>query len=210
MKKAFLTAVCLSMAITFQSCEKYLGSSTVGGDLSPMGEVGTTYSSTSATVGGVSSLTAVVVSVDGKTSVLSGSATVTNATVKDILSKSDLITISGNEVTATNVKFKSTTEGLESVKGLDPGIIVKYDAEVGDKYETESGKTRTVKSVSTENDYPYGFMNIKVIQVEEVRNVDGIKKIRYWANHKWGLVAVEFTLDDDTTAKFPIYCSTNN
>lgn len=201
---------CLSTAILFVSCEKYFGDSTLGGDLSVMGQVGTKYSSTSATVNGVSDLSAVVVSVDGKTSTLTGSAIVTNSQVKTILANSPLVTISGDQVTASNVKIKSTTEGIESVAGLDPGIIVKYDAEVGDTYETESGKTRTVKSVSTDNDYPYGFYNIKVVKVEEETNTNGIKKITYWANHKFGLVGIEFVLADNTTSKFPIYCSTNN
>ncbi|HRZ21469.1 MAG TPA: hypothetical protein P5184_07355, partial [Bacteroidales bacterium] len=63
------------------------------------------------------------------------------------------------------------------------------------------------------DDYPYGFMYIKVIQVEEIPSAlksAGISKITYWANHRFGLVGVDFTFDDQTTADFPIYTSAEN
>jgi hypothetical protein len=198
------------VAVTLASCEKYIGGSTLGGTVSPMGEPGTTYSSTSMEIAGVSDFEASVVSVKDKISTFSGSAIVTSQAIRNILANSPMISISGNKVTATDVQFKNTSEGMESVAGLDPGIIVKYNAKVGDTYTTESNRKRTVKSVSTTDDYPYGFMLIKVIKVEEDTNAMGVKKITYWANHKWGLVSIEFEFDDGTTAKFPVYCSTNN
>jgi len=210
MKTSVLVVVCLSLAVSFQSCQKYLGGSTIGGSQSPMGEVGTTFSSTSMDVAGVSKFSASVVSVKDKISSFSGTATVTNSSIKSILSNAPQIKISGNNVTATDVQFKSTSEGIESVAGLDPGIIVKYNAKVGDTYTTASKKKRTVMSVSTADEFPYGFMLIKVTKVEEDTNAMGVKKINYWTNHKWGLVAIEFVFDDGSTAKFPLYCSTNN
>jgi hypothetical protein len=63
------------------------------------------------------------------------------------------------------------------------------------------------------DDYPYGFMLIKVIQVEETPNylkTTGISKITYVANHKFGLVGVKFTLDDGSNVTFPIYNSAEN
>ena len=210
MKFSLLLFALISLAVTFQSCEKYLGGTTLGGTLSPMGEIGATFSSTSMEIAGVSNFEASVVSVKDKVSTFSGSADVTNAGIKTILSNATEITINGNKVTAKDIKFKTTTEGFESVAGLDPGIIVKYDAKVGDTYTTESNKTRTVVSRSTDDDYGYGFMLIKVIKVEENTNELGVKKMIYWANHKFGLVGIEVVFDDGSSAKFPVYASTTN
>lgn len=210
MKSSLVLLACLSLAVSFQSCSKYLGGSSLGGTISPMGAVGTTFSSTSIEIAGVSNIEASVVSVKDDVSTLSGTAIVTSPGIKSILSNSPMITISGNNITAKDIKFKTTSEGLEAVAGLDPGIIVKYNAKVGDTYTTESNKKRTVKSVSTTDDFPYGFMLIKTIKVEEDTNSMGVKKITYWSNHKWGLVGMEITFDDNTTAYYPVYASSNN
>jgi hypothetical protein len=210
MKSSYVLLAFVSIAVTFQSCSKYLNSSSIGGTLSPMGEVGTTYSSTGVEVAGVSNFEASVVSVKDNVSTFSGSAVLKNQAIKTILSNAPQIIINGDNVTAMDVKFKTTSEGIESVAGLDAGIILKYGAKVGDKYTTANKKTRTVTSVSTTDDYPYGFMLIKVTKVEENTNALGVQKINYWANHKWGMVAIEFIFDDGSSAKFPIYCSNNN
>ena len=72
------------------------------------------------------------------------------------------------------------------------------------------GHKRKVVARSSEDDYSYGFFNIKVIKVEEDLNMMGVSKITYWANHKFGLVGIEFKLDDNTTAKFPVYNTFEN
>jgi hypothetical protein len=56
-------------------------------------------------------------------------------------------------------------------------------------------------------------MYIKVIEVEEIPSSlksTGISKITYWANHRFGLVGVDFTFDDESTAAFPLYTSAEN
>ena len=111
------------------SCEK--DNESVGGEQSPIGEVGTIVTSTSATVAGVGNIEAEVVSLSGGVSVYSGSATITNPTVKNILSNFPEFQVSGNVVTATGVKVKVTKEGIEGIAGFPPGVIVKYDAMVG-------------------------------------------------------------------------------
>lgn len=181
------------------------------GDQSPMGEIGNIVSSSSAEIAGVSSFTAEVVNLDDGVSIYAGSAVVKNPTIKNILSNAPECTVNGDNVSATNIKFKSTTDGIESVSGLDPGIIVKYDAEVGDTYPIGSTKKeRKVVSRSTEDDYFYGFFLIKTIQVEEYPGKMGVDKITYWANHRFGLVGIEFKFDDGTTARFPVYNSYEN
>jgi hypothetical protein len=181
------------------------------GDQSPMGEVGNQVWSTSGELFGCSSMTGEVVTLDDGVSSYAGTAVVTNPTIKNILSNSPHCTVNDDEVMATNIKFKSTTEGIESVSGLAPGIIVKYDAEVGDEYPI--GSTKKVRKVvrrSTEDDYLYGFFMIKVIEVEEYPGTMGVDKITYYANHRFGLAGIKFEFDDETTAWFPIYNTYEN
>lgn len=195
-------------ALLFSSCKK--NKDTLGGAPSPIGEVGVTYSSNYGAIAGVSNIAATVATLENGVSSINGSATVTNTTIKNILANHPEATINGNQVTLTGVEFKMTTEGVEAVYGLQPGIIVKYDSNVGDSYALDDGVTRTVISKSTDNDFYWGGMNIKVLQVEENLNKFGTKKIYYWANHRFGLVAMEFQFDDNSTARFPIYSSAEN
>jgi len=107
------------------------------------------------------------------------------------------------------VKYKNTAEGILDYTNKDgkPFVIVNYDSKVGDKYvlTKSDGKTitRTVVSKSTTDDYPImgGFMNIKVMKVEQDSRIPGVTKIVYVTNHKYGLVAVEVFLDDGTSTK---------
>ncbi len=202
-------AILTLLVVFFFSCEKEDFES-IGGSQSPMGEVGNRVTSSSMSIAGVSSFTAEVVSLENGVSTYSGSATVTNAAIKNILANAPECTVNGNTVTATGIKFKSTTKGIESISGLSPGVIVNYDAKVGDTYPTGDGHKRKVVARSSEDDYSYGFFNIKVIKVEEDLNMMGVSKITYWANHKFGLVGIEFKLDDNTTAKFPVYNTFEN
>jgi hypothetical protein len=203
--KSNLFIFLLSAILVFASCKKD-NDSVLGGDQSPMGEIGVTVGSTSAVVAGVSGVAGTVVSLENGISSFTGTAVITNSTIKNILANHPLTTINGNNVTVSGVELKITSEGIESITGLAPGIIVKYDAQVGDTY----AGNRTVTSRSTDDDYPYGFMLIKAIKVEENTNKFGVKKTIYWANHRFGLVGIEFTFDDNSTAKFPVYTSAEN
>ena len=202
--KLLLTA--LILAPFFVSCDKY---DTIRGTQSPIGEVGVTVSSSSMPVAGVSNINAEVVSLEGGVSVFSGTAVISNSNIKNILSNFPEVDVEGNNVTVSDIEFKLTDKGIESVSGLATGTIVEYDAKVGDEYKTSDGK-RTVVSKSSEDDYMYGFFMIKVIEVEENLNNFGVKQIRYWANHRFGLVGIEFTFDDNSTANFPVYSSAEN
>jgi hypothetical protein len=89
--------------------------------------------------------------------------------------------------------------------------VPDLSAAVGDQYvltKSDGVKiTRTVKSVSTTDDFPYGFLLIKVIKVEQDSRVPGVKAFRYYANHKFGIVRFEIVNDDDSVVAFPIYHS---
>lgn len=216
MKKLFSLLIVLSVLVLSQSCKKDKADdgTTLGGDQSPMGIVGTIVSSSSATISGVSGLSASVVTLSNGISSYTGSGTVTNPTIKNILSNIPGITISGDIVTATGFQFASTVEGIKSYVEMDPGILVKYSSSVGDTYPVGStGRTRTVVSKSSTDDYSYGFYMIKVMKIEEP--TDGLKslgvsKITYWANHKFGLVGVQYDFTDGNSAKFPVFTSSQN
>lgn len=108
-----------------------------------------------------------------------------------------------------SIKFKATSEGLQDFvhSELDetkPFTLVKYSANVGDKYEfTDKDGNQFVRKViyrSTTDDYPVVFWRIKVIKVEETITEGPLKdlvgKITYYTNHKFGLVGIEWTRAD--------------
>jgi hypothetical protein len=184
---------------------------TVEGKQSPMGEVGSKVTSTSQTIMGVSNFSASVVSLSDGISTFSASSTVTNEAIKNVLSNIPDVTVNGDKVTAEGLKFKITTEGIESVEGMGDGVIVNYGAKVGDSYPIKlMGNSRKVVYRSTDDDYNFGFFDIKVVEVEVDSKMPGIDKINYWANHKFGIVGVQFKFDDGTVAKFPVYFNSEN
>jgi hypothetical protein len=179
-----------------------------------MGEVGAATESSSMEIAGVSNFSASVIALKSGVSTYTGTATVKNEILKNLVANIPGITVVGDKVTTSGMDFKVTKEGVELKTGPGAGIWVKYDSNVGDTYPIGStGKVRTVVAKTGVDDYSYGFMLIKVIQVEETPNylkTTGISKITYVANHRFGLVGVKFTLDDGTTASFPIYNSAEN
>jgi hypothetical protein len=215
MKKLLTLILAMLFLAGLVSCDKKSDSSTsIGGDVSPMSQVGTTVQSSSVAIAGVSNLNGSVVSLSGGISSYSGTGVVTNPMIKNILSNFSEITINGDNVTATGFKFKQTVEGIESFIDVGPGILVKYSSNVGDTYPVgATGRTRTVTYKSTTDDYGYGFYLIKVIQVEEPTpglKSFGVEKVTYWANHRFGLVGVQYDFTDGSSATFPVYCSTEN
>jgi hypothetical protein len=216
MKIRIVFLLLITFSAFFVSCEKIKDvfnkdSKELSGDPSDLGAVGTTFSTTSADVAGVNNVAVSVTTQTDGISTFTGTAKCTNQSIKNILTNFPEFTVNGDDVSVTGVKFKVLKDGVESVHGLDPGVIVKYDAKVGDTYPiANTGGERKVVSKSSDDDYPYGFFYIKVLKVEENTNKMGVKKITYWANHKFGLVGIEMAFDDGTSAKFPIYSSAEN
>ncbi len=183
----------------------------IAGTPATMGESGATGKVFGANVSGVSDFSGSVTTNEAGVSVITATAKVTNPTIKNFITNLPGVTFNGDMATVTDVKIKATNEGFESIKGFDPGIIVKYSSAVGDKYYTKSGNERTVTAVSTTNDYSWDGMNIKVIKVEEnIQAKNGLSKVTYWANHKWGMVGLELKFTDGTIAKFPIVLDEHN
>lgn len=116
------------------------------------------------------------------------------------------------KVTA-EVGFKATEEGMLDYIYGDPFIIVKYGDGVGTTYsaKTPTGveQTREIVAKSTTDDFPYGFMYIKTSKVEQELNAGGVRKMTYYANHKFGLVYWEVSLDDGSKVGSYLYSSNN-
>lgn len=145
------------------------------------------------------------------------------------------ITISSNDNgnVVGSLVFQGTTYPVEG-KITDQGIydyvysngdkskpftLVKFDANVGDKWEFNVGNQKVIREVvrkSTEDDVEYGFWLVKTIDVEETiptgtmvgDNESEVKKIVWQFNHKFGFISATVTKTDNATVKVSGY-STN-
>ncbi|PKP06750.1 MAG: hypothetical protein CVU10_04110 [Bacteroidetes bacterium HGW-Bacteroidetes-5] len=216
MKKLLTFLTILLLVASVHSCDLIdAATGKLGGTPSAMGAVGVTVTTSSSPISGVSNFTATVTTSNDGVSTYSGSATVTNSALSTLFTNIPGVSVNGSTVSTTNMQFKQTTKGLELLSGPTAGIIVNYDSNVGDKYPVgKTGAYREVMTKSTGDDYSYGFYLIKVLKVEEivggVKSAAGISKITYWANHKYGLVGVQFNFGDGTFAKFPVYTTAQN
>lgn len=104
-------------------------------------------------------------------------------------------------------KFKITDEGILDYNNIDkePFVLVKFDAKVGDKYVMEKSDgtvmTREVVRKSTDDDFLWDGLMIKTIDVEQEIAAPGVKKLVYFTNHKFGIVAVRAVMEDGTNAQ---------
>jgi hypothetical protein len=203
MKKLASLLVILSLIMV--SCES--GSDlNIGGSQSDLGETGVVISSSSTAISGISGFNASITSLSNGVSSINAQVTVSNTTLKQILANVPGLNISGNTVTASGVQVKFTDEGIENKFPFFEGILVKYDSKVGDTYAVKDSKTvRKVIKKSTSDDFPYGLYNIKVVGVEHELNYNGLKKITYYTNHKFGVVKVECELDNGDKIALPFY-----
>ena len=107
-----------------------------------------------------------------------------------------------------DVQFKSTSEGIQDYNWFTKQgkyhTIAKFDAKVGDSYPIKNSDgvdiVRTVTERTDQDDFPYGFYDIKTIKVEEDPKIPGIKNIVYRVNHKFGLVWFEIEMEDGSKA----------
>ncbi|MFM2283714.1 MAG: hypothetical protein RL222_1218 [Bacteroidota bacterium] len=111
------------------------------------------------------------------------------------------------------VKLRITSEGIQDYinNSSKPFTLVKYDSKVGDTYTYEvDGKTltRTVTENNGLNEWPLGFFNIKTVEVQQTtfNPVMGalVNKMKYRANHKFGLVYMEAELKNGKTMEIEI------
>ena len=107
--------------------------------------------------------------------------------------------ITGNTMEAT-VDAKITNAWAQVV--FEDGTkltLVKYDAKVGDKYTAKVGGITLENEVvekSTEDDYYWGGLLIKVITVKYKSHTPGILYVEHVYNHKFGLVGMAIYFED--------------
>lgn len=191
MKKLLLTLLAIPVLFAAASCNK---NDSIGGEQDSRGEVGTVmYGSFS----GADNINVSVTKLDNGVSTVGGTFTMTDERYMKIIKQlPNQFSVDGDKVTIKNIKFRATDEGVENLSGIYDGVLVKYDAKVGDTY-SNGGK---VTHVSEDNDFQWGSMKIKVVEVQNSKKkVDGVKKVTYWGNHRFGIVAVETEFEDGTS-----------
>jgi len=194
----------LAIAIAILSCKKSdssLDSGSIGGSTNiPINTVGNTFSN-SVVVGSSAYSGTITISdvTNGVSTVKFKSAIPTNIPILQGI-KAKYKDASGNLV--CEGKFKMTDQGILDYNNKDhkPFLLVNYNSNVGDKYtlvKSDGTKiTREVVRKSTTDDFYWGGMIIKTIDVEQTSNIPGVKKITYFSNHKFGLVAVRVEMED--------------
>lgn len=219
MKKIFVLLTILLFSLLIISCDTTESDddpNSLGGDTNvPISQVGNVVSTGSVTINNQS------YDIGGEFEVISNNNGVATLQVKADLRNVPGLSVFNNFIPAsmkdasgkinTTVKFKVTSEGMQDNMNVDGKLhtLVKYNAKVGDKYKvsTSNGKTitRTVTERTDQDDFPYGFFNIKTIKVEQDSRVPGIRNFVYRLNHKYGLVFVEIIMEDGSSAKVYLY-----
>lgn len=206
MKKLFFIVIAIAAIVLFflTSCKKDELSGDIGGNQSPIGEVGNTITWQAGQFG-ISETEMYVSKLEDGVSTFVCSATTTNIGYIDLLKMvptnrfPGTINITGNTVEAT-VKAKITDEGVQVIFNDGSKLtLVKYNAEVGDKFSIEvDGITleNEVIEKSSEDDFFWGGMYIKVIKVRYNSHSPGISYVEHIYNHKFGLVSIAIHFED--------------
>ncbi|TVR19598.1 MAG: hypothetical protein EA391_00300 [Balneolaceae bacterium] len=220
MKSTVIKLVIVVAAGTFglMSCDILGGGSSsssttpIGGDPTPIGEVGNTF--TVPSIPGTSDRIIEVIESDGGNSVISFSAKVTNPTILQVANHRQSFTANGDQVTG-QLKFRITDKGVQSfTSDGKPFTMVRYDAKVGDKYVLKRSGGDLVRRVvhkSSDNDFYWGFMMIKTIQVEETGfKTPGVSRIKYYFNHRFGMVGMDVFFEDGSEMLMWVFSQNDN
>ncbi|MDZ7717322.1 MAG: hypothetical protein U5K72_00705 [Balneolaceae bacterium] len=183
------------------------GTSPLGGDPSPMAALGNEFSLYAAGLG-VSESNAVVTYQSDDIATITASGKVTDPMMKSILELSPTFEMESqsSDVYSGTIKIRLTSKGIQDIyEDGSPFTLINYGAKKGDTYKKKvNGKTitRKVTKVSKDDDYEYGFIYIKVIEVEETGNgIPGVSKIKYVGNHLFGFVGMEIFFEDGSTKR---------
>ncbi|MDX1642462.1 MAG: hypothetical protein R3220_12235 [Balneolaceae bacterium] len=215
--KSFLAITAVALILGLTSCgifgdDSKSATEPLGGDPTPMGSMGNTFS-----VSGLSGMTDESIEVtesNGTLSTIELTATVTDPVLLDLAEQLSFLEVNGNQVSGSK-KFRITSKGLQAyTKDGKPFTIVEYDAKKGDTYRlkrSSSDLVRTVTHKSTDDDYQWAFFYIKTVQVEETgQTIPGISKIKYIANHRFGLVGYEIHFEDGSQKKVTLFSDLYN
>lgn len=189
MKKLLLTLLAVPMLFVAVSCDD---KNALSGDQDEKGEVGTILKGD---FSGASNINVSVTKLKNGVSTVEGTFTMTDSRYMNIIKQlPKQFEVDGDKVTIKSIKYKATDEGVENLSGSPyDGVLLKYKAKKGDTY-SNGGK---VTHVSEDNDFQWGSMKIKVVEVQNSKKkLDGVKKVTYWGNHRFGIVAVETEFSD--------------
>lgn len=184
----------------------------LGGSQSTIGEVGNVFTLGSS-VTELGNVDAKVASLDDGVSSISISIDIKNAKAREIAKAIPDLNWDGDKVSVTR-KYRITDEGIQSVHDEGNLTMVKYDAKIGDSYSLKmNGNTvkRTVEYKSVDDEYAYGFYDIKVMKVKETgRGLPGVTNLEYVLNHKFGLVGIVLNFEDGSSKTIPLYSRNEN
>lgn len=103
--------------------------------------------------------------------------------------------------------MRITSDGIQESTLGEPWTIIRYSDPVGTRYPAtaEDGTTiyREVTHKSTEDDFPIGFLYIKTNETEFSSN-EFVNTVRFFTNHKFGLVGVEMDLETGNSVSLEI------
>lgn len=211
--KQIIAMTGLVMVVILSSCglldgnDDKSGTSPLGGDPSPIAAVGNNFSVYAAGLG-ISESNAVVTHQSDDIATITASAKVTDPVMISILEVVPTFEMEskGSGVYSGTIKLRLTSKGIQDIyEDGSPFTLINYGAKKGDTYKKEvNGRTitRKVSKVSNDDDYEYGFIYIKIIEVEETGNgIPGVSKIKYFGNHLFGLVGMEVVFEDGTSKR---------
>lgn len=186
----------------------------LGGSQSEIGEVGNTI--TWGPIQGIAGQQMKVTKLEDGVSTFTCSATTTNSNYAELLKNifpaerfPGTVNITGNKFEAT-VNAKITDEGAQVIFNDGSKLtLVNYNSKVGDKYSTNIGGVKMENEViekSTEDDFYWEGMNIKVIKVRYKSNFPGVLHVDHIYNHKFGLVGLDVYFEDGTVKYIGCVC----
>ncbi len=213
MKTKLTTLVVMAFVLlSLFSCSEDESDYDIGGSQSEFGEVGNEIDF--GPIQGITNIDVFVSSLQDGVSSFSCSATATNSTYIDLLELvpasliPGTVKISGDDVEA-NINMKVTDEGAQLIFNDGSKLtLVNYDAKVGDTYAVTVDGVKLENEVterSTEDDFYWGGMYIKVIKVKAKSTVPGISEVYMIYNHKFGLVGADIVFEDGSIKYLSIY-----
>ncbi|MCG2588458.1 hypothetical protein [Rhodohalobacter sulfatireducens] len=184
----------------------------IGGDPTPMGAVGNSFDVPA--FPGVENREVEITASEDGISTIRASAKVTDETYLTMAEAVPYLEVNGDVVSVTK-QARITSKGIQQVyEDGDLHTVVNYDAKKGDTYKANKyGQTitRKVMNVSNEDDFMWGFMMIKTIQIEETgRGIPGVSKIVYYANHRFGIVGFDVHFEDGSVKYAYVYSDQYN
>lgn len=214
MKVTLFKVAIFSIAITmFFSCSKDEPSA-LEGEQSVFGEVGNEIDWIAGQFG-MNDSEITVTELKNGVSTFSCSSTLSDEPMLELLKMMPTNIFAGNfdiigNTLGAEVNAKVTNEGAQVIFEDGTALtLVKYDAEVGDIYTAKvNGVTlkNEVVGKSTEDDYLWGGILIKVITVKYNSHTPGVLYVEHVYNHKFGLVGLAVYFEDGSVKYAGAYC----